>query len=177
MPGLYDDDDDYTDGPKALRDALKKAQDELKARDAKIADLEKTNTDLATKVKTTTLREALQASGVDPKYARFAERDEVEATPESVKQWVDDNKDVYAFLAPKAESPADPTDDEGDDGPGDEIDPELADAINAAQRVESSGRPSGSTNLIQQLEGIDINKVQTRAELEKLLGGLGVPLS
>lgn len=177
MPGFYDENDDFEDesgsSPKDLRAALAKANKALKAKEAELAERDTQLADLAKKVKTVTLRDALSAAGVDPKYARFAERDEVDATPEAIAAWVDENKEVYAFLGKPA---ATATDDDEAQETEDEIDPDLAAGVLAGQQVEGTGRPSGSTNLIQQLEGIDTKSVQTREELEKLLAGMGVPL-
>jgi hypothetical protein len=171
----YEDDSDYgqdQNGPKALRDALKKAQDDLKARDTEIASLKEQASTLSKQVKSTTLRQALQDAGVDPKYARFAERDEVEPDEAAVKKWVEDNREVYAFLnkpAPGSQNPSDA----GDAGTDDEIDPALADAIAAGQRLESNGRPGGSTSVLEALEGADPTSFKSEAELDAFLNGLG----
>jgi hypothetical protein len=180
MPGLYDDDDDFDgNGPKALRDALKKVQDELKAAQKELEDERKTNADLAKQVKTTSLRDALSDAGVDPKYARFAERDEVDADVESVKKWVEENKDVYAFLnkpAAATDAPAGDVVDAGDEEEVDDLDQDFVDQVLAAQAVETSGRPSGSTTVMQTLEGVDLNKVTSQEDIVKLLKELGAPL-
>ena len=181
MPAYgYDEDDDYgqTDnGPKALRDALKKAQDDLKARDAEIATLKEQAATLSKQVKSSTLRDALSDAGLDPKYARFAERDEVEPNVESVKKWADENKDVYAFLnKPAAEAPpGDDDGDAGDAGPEDQIDPALAAQILAAQQLSSDGRPSGSTTIQDTLAAINLDQFKDGSEIDALIRSMGAP--
>lgn len=177
MPGYDNDefDDDYGNGPKALRDALKKAQDELKARDKELDALRQTNESLTKQVKTTTLRDALTDAGVDPKYARFAERDGVEADAEAVKKWVEESREVYAFLATKPATNEDPAD-ESDQGGDDNVDPELMAQILAAQRVETSGRPSGSTTIESVLEGTDPSQFKSQADFNAFLAKLGAPV-
>lgn len=174
MSGYYDDNDDYDQeqsGPKALRDALEKAKRELaeakKALEAEVA----AKADLEKKVKSSTLRDALTDAGIDPKYARFAERDGVEATPESVKKWVDESKDVYAFLAPKAQAR-----EQEQDGPEDVVDPDLVAGIEAGQSAESGGQPRGSNSVIDTLAGADPSSFKSEAELYAYLQKLGAPV-
>ena len=175
MPGYgYDEDDEYgqeQNAPKALRDALKKAQDELKARDATIAELEASASDLASRLKTTSLRDALTDAKVDPKYARFAERDGVDPTPEAVKKWVEDNKDVYAFLAPKQTEPADAEPAEQ----ADEIPDELRQQLEAGSTLESAGRPGNSVTVMEALNAVKPEQFKTEAELDAYIRSLGAP--
>jgi len=176
MPGLYDEDDDYTDGPKALRDALAKAKKELAERDSKIAELESSSADLAKKLKTTTLRDALSDAGVDPKYARFAERDEVDADVESVKKWAAENADVYAFLSkPAPAQRADDSDEDDSDGQEDQLPEGFVNQILAGQQVENSGRPSGSSTVLDALTKVDPAQFKTERELDDYIKSLGAP--
>ena len=181
MPGLYEDDDEYgTDeqsGPKGLRTKLASVEKEKAALEKQLKELTESNATLTKQVKSTTLRQALTDAGVDPKYARFAERDEVEATPESVAKWVEESKDVYAFLAakPAATPTGDADDDSADDGPTDELDPAFVEQILAGQQAETSGRPSGSSTIHDVLSGIDPSKFKTEQELDSFLRKLGAP--
>lgn len=180
MPGYdYDDFDDNgqeQSGPKALREALEKAKADLKARDAKLAEQENQIAELSKAVKSNTLRDALSDAGIDPKYARFAERDEVEPDVDSVKQWVEDNRDVYAFLAKAAAPQGEQVEGEQEQAPpADEIDPELVAALQAGQGLESTGQPVGSSNIAELLAGTDPSKFNSEAEIDNLLRQLGAP--
>lgn len=174
MPGLYDDDDDYTDGPKNLRDALKKAQDQLAQVQKDLEAERSSSADLAKKLKATSLRDALSDAGVDAKYARFAERDGVEPDVEAVKKWAAENADVYAFLAPKSAPAADDGDD-GPDGQEDQLPQEFVDQVRAGQRVENTGRPSGSSTVLEALTTVDPASFKTERELDDYIQSLGAP--
>ena len=172
MSGYYDDsDDDYgqEQGPKALRDQLKKLEAKL-AEATKALETERTEkAELSKQVKSTSLRNALSDAGIDPKYARFAERDEVEADVEAVKRWVEENKDVYAFLnaKPAPQEQVD-SDDEGDESE-DEVPEELLNQLLAGQSLEQAGRPSGSRTIADVLQAVDVSKFKSEQELDDFL--------
>lgn len=176
MPGYYDDDDNEygqpQDGPKALREAHDKAIAKVKELEAKLAEQTKLNDEQAAKLKSTSFRDALADAGLDPKYARFAERDGVEPTAEDVKKWAEENKDVYAFLAPKSEPTREGDEEqvEFEDVSGqDSLDPDYEAQMRAGQQAESTGRPSGSATVEQALASTDVSQFKTREELEKFL--------
>lgn len=79
----YDDDDQST-APKALREALAKANKELE-------QLRKTNADLAKQAGEARLSTIFKDKGVPANIQRWMKRDEVEATPEAVDKWLDEN--------------------------------------------------------------------------------------
>lgn len=178
---FWDENDDAGNtGPKALRDQLDKLKAELKEQAKELEKAKSENAELVTKVKATTFRDALSDAGIDPKYARFAERDGVEPTAEAVKQWVEDNRDVYAFLQ-KSTAPS--TDEVTDEEQGDEvveedqIPEELAEAIRQGQATEGVGRPSGSSTVVKALEQAQANldQFKTEEEVDNYLRSLGAP--
>lgn len=97
----YDLDDDSNDqGPKALRDALEKAN-------KKLAELEKQNADLAKKANEGTLSQIFTAKKVPANIQRWMKRDEVEASPEAVDKWLEENGSDFGWnpQAASAETP------------------------------------------------------------------------
>lgn len=84
-------DDDYgqssNDGPKALREALEKAQERIKEQDAQLAKF-------AAQERTKTLGEALKSKGLDPKIAGIIPAD---ADPE---KWVEEFGSLFATTTP-----------------------------------------------------------------------------
>ena len=170
MSGYFDDDEQDQNGPKALRDALAKAKADLEQARKDLEAERATNAELSTKVKSISLRDTLSAAGVDPQYARFAERDGVEASEDAVKKWVEENKAVYAFLAPKATSAT-----EDNEEPVDVIDPALEAGIAAGQQAEAGARPSGTATIIDTLNGTDLSQFKSEAEVDAYLRSLGAP--
>ena len=177
MPGLYDDDDDFEQsGPKPLRDQLDKLKEQLRQAQKDLDAERSSSADLAKKLKTTTLRDALSDAGVDPKYARFAERDEVDADVESVKKWAAENADVYAFLSkPAPAQRADDSDEDDSDGQEDQLPEGFVNQILAGQQVENSGRPSGSSTVLDALTKVDPAQFKTERELDDYIKSLGAP--
>lgn len=178
MPGYFDEDTEtygQETAPKALREALEKANKDKTELEKRLADLQKANDDLAKQVKSTSLRDAMSDAGLDPKYARFAERDEVEPNVDSVKKWAEDNKDVYAFLAPRSESAQEPQENADPQDQVDDMDPDMAEALGQAAGLQANGKPVGSATITDVLASTDVSKFRTREELNKFLDGLGAP--
>lgn len=169
---MYDDDfDEQPSGPKALRDARDAAVKKAEELQAELEKRDKTIAELSGKVKSSSLRDALQDAGVDPKYARFADRDGIEPTAEAVKTWVEENRDVYAFLnasqqsAPTEGEPGEQAKQEGEETGG-EMDPDYVEQLRAGQAAASVGRTPGPTNIEQALEGANPASFQTEAEID-----------
>ena len=176
----YDDDDDFdSTGPKALRDQLAKIKKDLADAQKELTKANEEKADLQTKVKSSTLRDALSDQGIDPKYARLAERDGAEPTPEGIKAWVKENEDVYAFLQKPDRAPEvdDGEQDDGDEADEDGFDPDLEQEIRLGQQTESTGRPSGSSTVLQALEqaGADLSRFKSGDEVDAFLRSLGAP--
>lgn len=170
-------DDDDQPSPSDLRKQLAKAKRDLKAAQDALAEKDSTIADLTGKVKATSLRDALTEAGVDPKFAKIAERDGVEPTVDAVKKWREENDGIYAFTPVKApEASEDAGDDEGD-GHEDPVDPELQAGIAAGQTLEGTGRPSGSITHSDALREArhDLGRFKTEAEVDAYLRSLGAP--
>lgn len=92
MPNQFDDDDDddfdmeESNGPASLRKALKKAEKQNKALMDELASLR-------TQSRTRTVKDVLEAKGVNPKIAAFIPAD-VDA-PEKIAAWLDEYADVF----------------------------------------------------------------------------------
>lgn len=89
-----DTQDNETQGPKALRDALEKANKALADREKKLDEALARIGDFERKAKSDTLSNLLKAKNVDPKYARWADKDGVEPTEDAVAAWLKENEDL-----------------------------------------------------------------------------------
>ena len=170
----WDEYDDDTPNPGDLRDLVKKLQKELKTVKGSIEEKDKTIADLTGKVKATSLRDLLTAQGIDPKFAKRAELDGVDATEDAVKQWRQDNDGIYAF------TPAEPAQ-EGeaseDEGAADEVPDDLRNGLQQGQDLEGAGRPSGSSTIADALRAARENPGQfkSEAEIDAYLRSLNAP--
>lgn len=148
----WDDSEDFDgeDGPKALRDALKKATGRIK-------ELEKANSDLAVKVRSTSVADVLKTKELSPKLAKHILRDiEGDPTPEAIEDWLTENADVFGFTvaAPKG---------------GGVVAPEDRDALRKIADIDNSAtRPVG-----EEAQLAALNSVTNWDDLKALLGGSG----
>lgn len=76
--------DNEANGPKALREALEKAN-------KRVAELEKANSDLTSKVSQFSLASILSEKKVPGNIAKWLKRDSVEPTAEAVDKWLEEN--------------------------------------------------------------------------------------
>lgn len=111
-----DDDGDGGQGPKALRDQVKKLTKQLKDLTAERDTLQKTTRQHA-------VSSALEKHGAKPRLARFYDGGATD--DESVLAWLKDNGEDFGWTPPD--------DDEDDDG--------TADAAEAVARAAASGTP------------------------------------
>lgn len=128
----YDDDYEFEDeqpnGPKALREQVKKLQSQLQAKDKELGKLRSSLTDrnvtdvLAGKnfKNPDRVKKAILADGVDA------------TDPSAVQTWLQENGDDYAKAAPASEG--------SEDEPATSVDPEVVDAH---QKLDVQGGPSG----------------------------------
>ncbi len=97
MSNIYDDADDSNNeqedrnSPKSLRDALKKAQSELKALNKAFEAEKQARAELDSKVKEQSLGDLLREKGVPDKVSKWLKRDNVEGTAEAVDAWLAEN--------------------------------------------------------------------------------------
>ena len=173
MSDNYDEFEDFEDNsPAGLRAALKKAKAAEKAALKRAEDAEAKATQFEAQAKKASISDLLRAQGIDPKFAKLADRDGADATEEGVKAWVEENRDFYNFGSPKQESVQQ---DAGDDG-ADDTDPDYEAAIRAAQSLDSQGVNPSEVAVEKRLQGIDLKKVGSRDELLSKLQELGAPL-
>jgi hypothetical protein len=174
MSFYADEDDDQQSTGKGLRAQLEAALAADKARLKEIETLKKSNEELQKKLLSTSLRDALADAKIDAKYARFAERDGVEATPDGVKKWIEENREVYSFLSrPPEGQAAEVANVEPEKR--DVVDPQLVDAVTRARGIESSGTLSSSGDITAKLDGVGGQKFGSYAELTAALAAAGVP--
>lgn len=175
MSDNYDEYDEFEDNsPAGLRAALKKAKAAEKAALKRAEDAEAKATQFEAQVKKSSLGDLLRAQGIDPKFAKLADRDGAEATEEGVKAWIEESKDFYNFGAPKQESVQ--QQDAADEDGADDTDPDYEAAIRAAQSLDAQGVNPSEVAIEKKLQGIDPSKVGSRDELLSKLKELGAPL-
>jgi hypothetical protein len=85
-----DDNDFEQSGPKALREALEKANKALAAEQAKAAELQKSVNEFK-------LTSVLAAKNVPANIQRWMKRDGVEPTAEAVEQWLTENGEDFGW--------------------------------------------------------------------------------
>ena len=141
----YDDDDMNEDnGPANLRKALKRAEKDRKV-------LEEQLSSLKSNLRQRSVKDVLEAKGVNSKIAAFIPQD-VEA-PEAIAAWLDEYSDVFGFQTQQQNSEPALTEDARSDQ-----------RIN--QAVNSSSSPSGEEDIMNRLANVN-----SRAELDQLIFG------
>jgi hypothetical protein len=151
-----DDDNTGQDGPKALRDALKKAQQELAAQREANAKLEASN-------RNSQISGILRDEGYSPKIAALVPHT-VEPAKEKLLAWLDENSELFPKAAPDTPTTADSSAGSGD-VVGEQI-PEdrMASAVamglpadqvrNVEAQIDSAKTPEDLTNVLSGLRGV-----------------------
>lgn len=182
----YDEYDEQTGGPKALRDALEKANKEkaqlakqVEEALAKVADFEK-------RQKAQSLSDLLKAKGVDPKYARWADKDDVEPSEDAIDKWLQDNKDLIPVASGDSQQsdPAPEATNSGEQGDPfaglpDEVRTALA-AMQTSQQLEAQSTTVAfnprAEEAIEKSLGAIAENAKSEADLIKALQALGAPI-
>jgi len=161
------DDDTYGDqgeGPKALRDALKKEQKERKQLEEKLASLQKASRER-------TLKDVLNSNGINPAIAKFIPSDVEDES--GVNDWLVENASVFNLNlggsneeAP-AQTEANPFDLSGTVTPPVGATQQQADAFATISNASQGGIPM--TSEAQALNAIQ--NASTPEELTRLLTG------
>lgn len=192
---MYDeyDENEQNDqnGPKDLRNALDKANKEKAALAKQVAEFTARLDQLEREKKSASLADLLKAKGVDPKYARWADKDEIEPSESAVDAWLADNKDLIPVTAESAggsdesapENQSAPTGDQGDPFAGmpEELQAVLK-AMQSSQELESSAStsipldPRAEAAVERSLAAIG-DSAKSEADLIKALTALGAPLT
>ena len=169
----YDEFEDFEDNsPAGLRKALAKAKAEAKAALKRAEEAEAKAKTAEAQAKKASISDLLRDQGIDPKFARLADRDGAEATEEGVKAWVEENKDFYNFGAPKREVQQHDAEDES----ADDVDADYEAQIRAAQSLDAQGVNPSEVAVERKIQGVDLNKIGSRDELLQKLAELGAPL-
>lgn len=128
-------DDDYDDNPAGLRAALKKAQKEAREATARAEQAEADRAAALKSVKSQSLASLLADAKAPAGLAKWLEKDDVEASKEAVESWLKENGELFN-LKPQKEAPVDEVVDEE---PEDEVDPELAEALDQSSQLDALG--------------------------------------
>jgi hypothetical protein len=180
---MSDYDDDYTGddhSPAGLRKALEKALAKAKEAEARAVKAEAAAADAQKVVRKSTLAEILKDKGVKPGLTRFLEKDDVEATPEAVDAWLTENGEFFNVKAEATpeQTPAADNDAHVDlTGHEDVIDPALAEALQASQRLDQSGVSPSQVGTIQRVQGLSTDPSKgSFDDLVETLRQAGAPL-
>ena len=143
----YDDDDDFdaeeSTGPASLRKALKKAEREAKALKDELSTLKSA-------ARQRSVKDVLEAKGVNPKIAAFIPAD-VDA-PEKIATWLDEYSDVFGFAMQQSDAPIN-----------------TEDAVNA-RRIDSAVSNANTPSRDEDLASL-LASAQTKDELDQLIFG------
>jgi len=146
MADQYDDDDyDFAEdnGPANLRKALKKAEKRNKELEDMVSSLKSTNRDRSVK-------DVLDAKGVNPKIASFIPKDM--ETPEQIATWLEEYSDVFGFQVQQSNAP------------------EITEDVRSSQRIDNA-----ISNAVSPTYGDDIANqlanVSSKEELDRLIFG------
>jgi hypothetical protein len=166
----YDyDDNDQSNGPKALRELVEKLQKELKEQGKTLEAERAEKATLSAQVKKSSLASLLKAAGVPEKFAARADKDGADASEDGVKAWIEENKDFYNFgVATAPVVVADP-----DGAPN--VSAELEQALRASQSLDASGVTPSEVNVTERIQSIPDNI--SEADLLKQLADLGVGIA
>lgn len=174
----YDFDDNEDNSPAGLRKALEKANKRAKDAEAKAAAAEDRAAKAEKTAKKSTLAEILRDKKVPQGLARFIEKDEVEATPDAVGQWLEENREF--FNIPSAEQEQQEQQAEGEEqGPdGDVLPEDLVQALSLSREIDSAGVSQSAASTMQRISGLSTDP--SKASYEQLVAELkaaGAPLA
>jgi hypothetical protein len=187
-PMEYDEFDEQANGPKALRDALDKANKEKAALAKQVQEALDKVAQFEKQHKAQSLSDLLKAKGVDPKYAKWADKDDVEPSESAIDAWLEDNKELIPVASVEDSQPNPPANenansgDQGDPFAGlpDEVRTALS-AMQSSQQLESNASsvapfdPRAEDAVEKSLGAIAAN-AQSEADLLKALSALGAPI-
>lgn len=168
MPDTDDfdfEDDEQLQGPKALRDALKKAQKALEAAAKRAEEAEARAAKAEKEAKSKSLADLFRDKGVDPRFVKWAEKDNLDATAEAVDGWLKENPEFAP--AKKQQQPdtpdgADEADEAGDEGnPLDSdasMDPNLLALLQAEGNLGAQGGARATRDPLQRIAALDGDK-------------------
>lgn len=171
----FDYDDEYGNAPKALRDHAKNLEKQLSDLQKKFEDAEKARLAAEKTAKSQTLTSILREKGVKPQLAKWLEKDEVEASPEAVDEWLKENGEFFNVkpTEPVSQEPSEEVVIEGMDN----VPPELAAALRASQQLDASGISPSEADIRAKIQSVDVNPGRVNEEqLQEQLRALGVDI-
>lgn len=141
----YDDDDSFEEsGPANLRKALKKADKQRKELEEQLAALQSS-------MRERSVKDVLEAKGVNSKIAAFIPKDIT--APEAIASWLDEYADVFGFA--NQQQSAEP-----------EISEDARTAMRMDGTVASASNPGRDEDLMSR-----VKSATTREELDNLIFG------
>jgi len=96
----YDDEDDDT-----TTDVVSQLRKVNRALEKRAKELEQELSGLKTQTRQRTVKDVLQAKGLNPKIAAFIPQD-IDVSEEAINQWVSEYGDVFGIQTPSEEKPA-----------------------------------------------------------------------
>ena len=123
-----DDDDDFTQESNDLVKQLRKA---AKQKDKELAELKSQFESLNKQSRERSIKDVLEARGVNGKVAKFIPQD-LDPTEESLSKWLEDNADVFGFQVEDKQTPV--------------VDPATANAYKKMNNAVDQGLTPDSTD-------------------------------
>lgn len=173
----YDDEGTEANGPKALRDQLKKESAARKTAVKELEDLKTQFAEISKANRTTSLKEALKAAGGDAatKIAAFYPADS-EVTADAVASWLTEHKDVFNLGTTTA-----PAEDEATDEASVDLPPAVKAYLEAQKRTaalenERTESPGGEDVQLAAIHEVGKN-AKSMQELADGLAAMGAPVA
>jgi hypothetical protein len=142
----YDDEDDDT-----TTDVVGQLRKVNRALEKRAKELEQELSGLKTQTRQRTVKDVLQAKGLNPKIAAFIPQD-IDSSEESITQWVNEYGDVFGIQTPSEEKPA-------------QKNPEVAAQARINNLVATGTAPDVDEDAFAKIAG-----AKTREDLDALLG-------
>ena len=142
----YDDEDDDT-----TTDVVSQLRKVNRALEKRAKELEQELSGLKTQTRQRTVKDVLQAKGLNPKIAAFIPQD-IDSSEEEIVKWVNEYGDVFGIQTPSEEKPA-------------EKSPEVKAQARINNLVSTGSAPDVDEDAFAKIAG-----AKTREDLDALLG-------
>ena len=143
---MYDDEDDDTS-----TDVVAQLRKVNRALEKRTKELEQELSGLKTQTRQRTVKDVLQAKGLNPKIAAFIPQD-IDTSEEAINNWVNEYGDVFGIQAPTEEKPA-------------QKNPEVQAQARINNMVATGSAPDIDEDAFAKIAG-----AKTREDLDALLG-------
>jgi hypothetical protein len=148
----YYDDDEYQDGPKALREAYEKLKKQAEAQAKELAAEKEARAKAETLAKSQSITSILRDKGVKPGLAKWLEKDAVDATPEAVDAWLKENGEFFNVKPAEPDAAVDKKEAEPEGKAN--VSPELDAAVRQSQGLDASGVSATDVNALNKIRSI-----------------------